>query len=287
MRSARTRSRHCLAGATDARAGVAWSLTRRGLCSAQATGPVPTAGIPTVTSGAIACPALTPTSVQDFLTCQYEGTGGEAMTFYLYVPRGYDPQKSYPLVLLLHGGGERADPQASAAQNRTNVLKQEYVRVWGPGYPSASDSVQNRWPSFVVVPQVSGSNRWVNVDASVASYSLSTQPSPSLQMAMAIVQLLRQQLGAAIDSTRLYVTGISMGAFGVWDAIERWPTVFAAAVPVSGAGDPTQVDRIAQMPLWDFHGGADTNVPVQGSREMIQALRSAWATRHRHPAVSG
>ncbi len=51
--------------------------------------------------------------------------------------------------------------------------------------------------------------------------------------------------------------------------------MFAAAVPVSGAGDPTQVDRIAQMPLWDFHGGADTNVPVQGSREMIQALRSA------------
>jgi predicted peptidase len=202
------------------------------------------------------------------------------MTFYLYVPQGYTPsdssnlQQRYPLTLILHGGGERADPKKTAAQNRATVLNQEYIDVWGPGWPPGGKSVQASWPGFVVVPQVVGSNRWVNVPANVTSYALATQPTSSLQMAINIVALVQQKY-PAVDANRLYITGISMGGFGVWDAIERWPTLFAAAVPVSGAGDPAAASRIAHLPLWDFHGAADTRVPVGGSRTMIQALRAA------------
>jgi predicted peptidase len=242
--------------------------------SAGARSPIPPAGPPPTSRGTISCPAITKAAIQNFLTCQYAGPGGAHMTFYLYVPRGYDPSQSYPLVLLLHGGGERATPGQSAAQNRSVLLSQEYVAVWGPGWPTASASVQVNHPSFIVVPQVTGSNRFVNVEASNASYALAAQPAQSLSMAITIVQLLEEQ-SSSIDSNRLYVTGLSMGGFGVWDAIERWPSLFAAAVPVAGGGDPALAGRVAQMPTWDFHGAADTNVPVQASRLMIQALQNA------------
>ncbi len=84
------------------------------------------------------------------------------MTFYLYVPQEYNPsdsstlQQRYPLTLILHGGGERADPKKTATQNRAAVLNQEYIDVWGPGWPPGGKSVQASWPGFVVVPQVVG-----------------------------------------------------------------------------------------------------------------------------------
>jgi predicted peptidase len=66
-----------------------------------------------------------------------------------------------------------------------------------------------------------------------------------------------------------------MGAYGVWDAIERWPTYFAAAAPASGAGDPALAGELVDLPIWAFHGGADRVVPVSGSRDMIQAITAA------------
>ena len=230
----------------------------------------PTPSIP----GTISCPSFPVGGSQNFLTCQYKGPRDEEMTFYVYVPRGYQPTRAYPMVLILHGVEEAADPLQSAAANKANLVEQEYVSVWGPGYPAGGPSVQSRWPCFVVVPQAEGSNRWVNVPSGIASYELTPQPSQPLQMAINITHLMIQRF-ASIDRDRLYITGISMGAYGVWDAVLRWPSLFAAAVPVSGAGDPGLVSRVAQLPIWDFHGGQDNLVPVAGSRLMIHALKAA------------
>ncbi len=245
--------------------------------------PLATHALPTtapVPAGKISCPPSSD-GAQDFLTCEYAVRYAipemASMTFYLYLPRGYDPTQSYPLVLLLHGVGESAQSNLSLEQNRDVLLTDEYASVWGPGYPNYGDpSVQDHWPCFVVVPQVVSPNRWVNVPSSKGTYQLLAQPSQSLLMAVEIVELLQRQY-TSIDANRLYVTGISMGAFGVWDAIERWPSLFAAAVPVSGAGDPDPafVARIVRISLWDFHGGDDTLVPVEGSQEMIAALQAA------------
>jgi predicted peptidase len=196
------------------------------------------------------------------------------MTFYLYLPRNYDPHQQYPLVLVLHGGGERALPNRSPTQNTSVLLTDEYVAIWGNGFPTNGPSVQKNWPSFIVAPQIMGGGRWVNVPASAAPYQLLAQPSQSLLMAVEIVELLQQEY-TAIDSARLYVTGLSMGGFGVWEAIERWPSLFAAAVPIAGAGDPAFAARIASVPIWDFHGAKDAIVPVAGSRTMVAALRAA------------
>jgi predicted peptidase len=193
---------------------------------------------------------------------------GSTMTYYLYVPNNYNPQHAYPLVLLLHGGGEIANPKATPQQNMALLLNQYYTQVW------TSPAIQQKWPSFVVIPQVVSPNRWVNVPAATSSYTMAAQPSDSLRMAKEIVDMLQQEY-RGIDSHRLYVTGLSMGGYGTWEAIERWPGYFAAAVPLAGAGDPSKAALLVHTPTWAFHGAKDTVVPVSGSQDMIQAIIQA------------
>jgi len=193
---------------------------------------------------------------------------GSTMTYYLYIPNGYKPQSKYPLVLLLHGGGESANPKATPEQNMTLLLKQYYAQVWT--FPA----IQQRWPSFIVIPQVVSPNRWVDVPAATGSYTMAPQPSDSLRMAKEIVDMLQDEY-RGIDAHRLYVTGLSMGGYGTWEAIERWPGYFAAAAPLAGAGDPSKAALLVHTPIWAFHGAKDTDVPVSGSRDMIQAILQA------------
>ncbi len=143
-----------------------------------------------------------------------------------------------------------------------------YAQVW------VSPAIQEKWPSFIVIPQVVSPNRWVNVPASTGSYTLAPRPSPSLSMAKEIVDMLQQEY-RGIDPHRLYVTGLSMGGYGTWEAIERWPGYFAAAAPISGAGDPSKAALLVHTPIWAFHGALDKTVPVSGSRDMIQAIINA------------
>jgi predicted peptidase len=189
------------------------------------------------------------------------------MPYYLYAPANYTPSGRYPLVLILHGGGEVALPTPDSALNKDCVVNQAYVRAF------TNVTTQQRWPSFMLVPQAAAGNRWVNVPASVASYTLASQPSASLAMAMTILTSTLQAY-PAIDRDRIYITGISMGAFGTWEAAERWPNIFAAALPIAGSGDPAAATALTHMAIWAFHGTADTTVPVDGSRRMISAIRA-------------
>jgi predicted peptidase len=190
------------------------------------------------------------------------------MAYYLYIPASYTPDASYPLVLILHGGGEVALPDADAVYNENLLINQDYVRAF------TSDATQSRWPSFVLAPQAVDGARWVNVPASVTSYTLASQPSASLALAMAILTSTLRSY-PAINPDRIYVTGISMGAFGTWEAAERWPDIFAAAMPIAGSGDPHDAAALDHMAIWAFHGTADTTAPVAGSRKMVEAIRAS------------
>ncbi len=94
-----------------------------------------------------------------------------------------------------------------------------------------------------------------------------------MTLTLQLVQSLRQE--SPIDGRRLYVMGLSMGGFGTWDVIARYPQMFAAAVPICGGGDPETAPRIAAVPIWAFHGTKDHTVPVKSTRIMIEALRQA------------
>ena len=210
-----------------------------------------------------------------YRSCTYQDGFGASLTFYLFVPLNYNPDRKYPLVLLLHGGGERASAQKTAAENRARLVDANYVAVWGPGAAEPySPRVQQRWPSFIVVPQLLFPNRWVDVNPHQGSYTQAANPTDSLYMAKAIVDSLRKQY-ASIDANRLYITGLSLGGYGTWDAIERWPSYFAAAAPICGAGDPSRAGDLVRLPIWAFAGSEDPIVPVSGSRSMIAAIREA------------
>jgi predicted peptidase len=205
---------------------------------------------------------------------------GQSLVYYLYIPSNYNPQQKYPLVLLLHGDGEKSNPKKTPAQNQTALLKQLYVRVWTSAY-SAPDNpqIQQRWPCFVVVPQITTSQQWINVSLHKGFYMQGfyvqkKQPAIGLLMTMHLLDALQREY-SGIDASRRYITGISSGAFGVWDAIERWLNYFAAAAPISGAGDPAKAALLKNLPIWIFHGGRDNVVTVRGSRNMVAAIRKA------------
>ncbi|MFL5629373.1 MAG: prolyl oligopeptidase family serine peptidase [Ktedonobacteraceae bacterium] len=220
-------------------------------------------------------PTVQATTRGNYVTRVFTDAHGMRMTYYLFIPVNYDPQIKYPLVLLLHGGSERATVNNPSDQNRDTLLNQDYVKVWGPGLPgSTSPDVQAQSPSFIVVPQADYPQRWVDVLASHGSYTLAAQPTDSLCMAKGIVDALQKQY-PNIDPHRLYITGLSMGGYGTWDAIERWPGYFAAAAPLAGAGDLSKASRLVNLPIWAFHGSGDGDVPVSGSRDMIEAIKAA------------
>lgn len=210
-----------------------------------------------------------------YLTCAAEEPLGFRMTFYLYLPQGFDPKIKYPLVLLMEGGGERAVTTNSETQNRHLTVDDPYAQVWGPGYSGQySENVQGRWPCFVVIPQPVTPARFVDVPANYGSYTMTSQPNDVMRMSKEIVDTLQLAYNN-IDAKRLYLTGLSMGGYGAWEAAERWPDYWAAAAPISGAGDPSKADRLVNLPIWAFHGADDNIVPVSGSRDMIQAIKAA------------
>lgn len=207
-----------------------------------------------------------PYAENGYVTRTYTDAKGRSITYYLHIPGGEGSQHPYPLVLLLHGGGERGQSGNSPEQNRSVLVGNPYVKQW------TTAEVQKRWPCFIVVPQLMNNQQWVAVSPSQGSYHLAPQPTTTLLLAKEIVDAL-QRAYPDIDPGRLYITGISIGGYGVWDAIERWPEYFAAAAPVSGAGDPAGAVRLTHLAIWAFHGAGDGNPPASASRAMIQAIR--------------
>ena len=181
----------------------------------------------------------------------------------LLLPVGYrdDEIKQYPLVLLLHGAGERGNDNALQLKHGAA----EFMRA----------DRQAAYPCIVIVPQCPREQKWVSVDWAPPSGkgTFPNEPSPSMKVAVGIVN--QWITSGRVDKSRVYITGISMGGYGTWFASAVENNSFAAAVPICGGGDPSWAKRYAAMPIWAFHGSADTAVPVGRSHEMIEALAEA------------
>lgn len=184
-----------------------------------------------------------------------------SMPYRLFVPAGYSANTSYPLVLFLHGAGERG------TDNNAHITSSKGASLW------AETANQASYPCFVVAPQCPANKQWVNTNWSLGSYSITNVPmSTELKMVKNIIETLQTQYN--IDASRLFITGLSMGGYGTWDFILRYPTMFKAAVPICGAGDPSKAELISTIPLRVFHSSDDNIVPVSGSRDMVNAINA-------------
>ena len=188
---------------------------------------------------------------------EFIGKSGKPLKYRLIKPLDYKFGKKYPLVLFLHGAGERGEDNAVTLKHAAKDF--------------AGDALRSKYPAYVLIPQCPTGKKWSEVDWSKDSSELPQDPSDSMQ---SIKELLDEMVeNAGVDKTRIYITGLSMGGYGTWDAIARYPGFFAAAAPICGGGDPKTVDRFKSLPIWCFHGAKDQVVKVNRSREMVDALK--------------
>jgi hypothetical protein len=174
---------------------------------------------------------------------------GDTLLYRLLKPLNYDATKKYPLVVSLPYGGQ---PGTDKIRQIEGAAAAELLSI---------DSNRQKYPAFLFIPHCPPGGGWGGIPNYPAVDSLVYEAILSLD----------QQYG--IDVKRRYVTGISRGGYGTWHFIGTRPDLFAAAIPVCGAGDPALVRKMINVHIWAFHGRLDRNVPVSGSRDMIEAFK--------------
>ena len=190
-----------------------------------------------------------------------------SLNYLLYLPQGYGKEKTkkWPLILFLHGSGERGDDLNKVKTNGPPKLVSEGRDM----------------PFIIVSPQAPERTTW----------------DPDALNAL----LDEVEDRYAVDNDRIYLTGVSMGGAGTWKLAAAHPERFAAIAPICGVGDPGTAGRLAHLPTWVFHGAKDDLVPVKASQEMVDALKSvgnearltiypdaghdSWTETYNNPAV--
>jgi len=216
-------------------------------------------GGPAILLIGLAAAALGADAKEAFVQRIFTGTDQRTLPFRLLKPKDYDAGNKYPLVLFFHGAGERGTDNTIQLVHGMNDFSKEEIR--------------DKYPCFVIAPQCPVGKRWVEVDWTEDAHDFNERPSETMQLVIELLKALPQEF--SIDSDRLYVTGLSMGGFGTWDLISRFPEKFAAAAPVCGGADEKLAPKIASVPIWTFHGDKDGVVKPSRSRNMIGALKEA------------
>jgi predicted peptidase len=187
------------------------------------------------------------------------------VNYLLYLPENCSEEQGYPMILFLHGSGERG--------NDINLVEKH-------GPPKVASKMN--LPFIVVSPQC---------------------PAEYLGWDTDELKLLLDEIIETypVDTNRIYITGLSMGGFGTWDMAIKYPEYFAAAIPVCGGGNSLRVCRMKDVPVWAFHGQLDDIVPLSKSEEMIEKLQScggdarltvypeanhdSWTTTYENPEI--
>lgn len=174
---------------------------------------------------------------------------GEERPAVLYVPADYDPDEEYPLIVFLHGAGERGD----------DGLRQTDVGI-GPAIRKNPD----RFPCLVFIPQCPTGKWWGAVPGR------SSDDSSGPHITDGINAVIRN---FNVDEDRISLTGLSMGGYGTFAYGTGEAERFSAFMPICGGGDIAGAASLARRPMWVFHGEADSVVPITRSKEMVDAIR--------------
>ncbi len=224
--------------------------------------PAPTAGVsaPPAASQTPAVEIPGGSALADMLSCSYSSdVSPHALNYRLYVPESYDSSKKYPLLVYLNGAGSRGNDNTAQLSNLAPMLN-----------PIMSN--EEEYPCIIAVPQCPSNEQWVDTPWQAGSYSIDkVAESDELKLVRGMIDELCGKYN--VDTNRLYLSGQSMGGYGCWDMLIRYPELFAAAVINCGAGDPSKAELIKDIPITVLHGNADPTVPVSGSIDMVNALK--------------
>ena len=187
-----------------------------------------------------------------FLDKTYKGPDGTEHKYVLFVPHDYKKGTPTPTILFLHGAGETKPKEGSKP---TTTPKMPVEVGLGP----AIRKREKTFPFITIIPQAP-TRGW-------------QAGGTSAQMALGMLEQVETEY--TVDPKRTYLTGLSMGGYGTWSLAATMPDKWAAIVPICGGGDPKSAEKIKDIPTWVFHGDKDPAVPVQRSRDMVEAIKKA------------
>jgi len=187
----------------------------------------------------------------------------DTLPYRILLPKNYNSQKPYPLLIFLHGAGERGNDNKSQLVHGSFLFK--------------SKDFRKNHPAIVVFPQCPIESYWASVKRNMEVplnkkyiYRKNLGKNGQLEMVELLMEALEESY--VINPKRRYVGGLSMGAMGTFELVARNPNYFAAGFPICGGGNPHWSNLLKTTPLWIFHGEDDDVVLDDFSRKMYEAL---------------
>lgn len=188
----------------------------------------------------------------------------DTLPYRLLLPQNYDPHKTYPLILFLHGSGERGNDNAAQL-------------VHG-GVFFLRDSIRKNYPAIIVFPQCATEEYWVklteqndSLGKGLYNYETAGKPTTSLGLVQLLVKDIIKKY--AVQKKQLYVGGLSMGGMGTFEMVRRSPKLFAAAFVICGGADISIAPQLKNVHWWIFHGDKDEAVNPLYAVTMVKALQ--------------
>ena len=196
---------------------------------------------------------------EEFAKCEWNSPAGGTLQYRQYSPEVVEGEK-YPLLIFLHGAGERGN------DNQAQLVHDEWMGfIFGEGGRKA----------YAIAPQCPANGKWNNVSwGNRETHETPEEPADTLRMVREIVAEMKKT--PAVDETRIYITGLSMGGYGTFEYMVRWGDEIAAAMPVCGGADNEalkKTESLRGMGIWVFHGDNDGAVPVGRSRLAVEAMK--------------
>jgi len=195
----------------------------------------------------------------------YVTAAGDSLNYRLLRPELEQEGELYPLVLFLHGAGERGSDNEKQLFHGSQMWLNPVNR--------------ENYPAFVLFPQCPESGYWAYTERP-SSFEPDQMPAfvPLSPIFTVLKELLDTYLDMPqVDKKRIYIIGLSMGAMGTYDLTIRYPELFAAAIPICGTVNPDRLKAAKDVKFHIFHGDADSVVPVSGSRQAYRALKAVGA----------
>lgn len=188
----------------------------------------------------------------------YVDENGKSMPYCLILPDNYNPEKSYPLILFLHGGAERGADNQSQLKYVSELFTEKQFR---------KDK-----PCLILLPQCSDSEYWVTVDRINWKFLDKTMQTEQLST---VVDLVSQMIESKkVKSNEIYGLGISMGGMAVLSLVRDYPDLLQSAISICGA---TNIEALKtaeiKAPVWLIHGDSDPVVPAYFSRKAYAVLK--------------
>ncbi|MGB5418179.1 alpha/beta hydrolase-fold protein [Algibacter sp.] len=190
----------------------------------------------------------------------------DTLQYRLLLPKDFSKEKKYPVVLFLHGAGERGIDNQKQLIHGSKLFLNETVR--------------DSFPAIVIFPQCPKEDYWSNVDVDRSSYPLKlvfpTNKAPTLSLSLVMQLMDDMVLKSYVKPDQIYVGGLSMGGLGTFEILYRKPNLFSAAISICGGGNPETAKTFAtKVPMSIFHGANDDVFAPELSIEMVSAILEA------------